>query len=109
MVTLQYKISTVVSEEKKYIQLLEYATDFIIIRSGGSIVSFLWIHFVKARILKRGAFPWWSSSLYSILPHAEFGPNDSFESVYDKLNIFRDRLSDTVEDLGETSVEIIHG
>jgi hypothetical protein len=30
-------------------------------------------------------------------------------SVYDKLNIFRDRLSDTVEDLGETSVEIIHG
>ena len=51
MVTLQYKISTVVSEEKKYIQLLEYATDFIIIRSGGSIVSFLWIHFVKARIL----------------------------------------------------------
>ena len=32
-----------------------------------------------------------------------------FKSVYDKLNIFRDRLSETVEDLGETSVEIIHG
>ena len=32
-----------------------------------------------------------------------------YSSVYDKLNIFRDRLSDTVEDLGETSVEIIHG
>ena len=31
------------------------------------------------------------------------------KSVYDKLNIFRDRLSETVEDLGETSVEIIHG
>ena len=45
--------------------------------------------------------------LYTV--YAEFGPNDSFESVYDKLNIFRDRLSDTVEDLGETSVEIIHG
>ena len=35
--------------------------------------------------------------------------NDPFESVYDKLNIFRGTLSDTVEDLGETSVEIIHG
>ena len=35
--------------------------------------------------------------------------NDPFKSVYDKLNIFRDTLSDTVEDLGETSVEIIHG
>ena len=32
-----------------------------------------------------------------------------FNNVYDKLNIFRDRLSETVEYLGETSVEIIHG
>ena len=53
MVTLQFKISTKVSKEKNHIQLLEYATDFNIIRSGGSIIGVLWIYFVKSRILKR--------------------------------------------------------
>ena len=41
------------SKEKKHIQLLEYAINFIIIRSGGSIIGVLWIYYVKSRILKR--------------------------------------------------------
>ena len=54
MVTLQFKISTEVKvKRKKHIQLLEYAINFIIIRSGGSIIGVLWIYFVKSRILKR--------------------------------------------------------